>query len=62
MLYTLSQNQIQQSQGMLSIRINNKAKSWLAKIWARMPQKDGELRSMEVIDILVDFYEKEHKE
>jgi hypothetical protein len=47
---------------MSSIRISHKAKSRLAKIGARLTLKDGNTRSMEeIIDLLVDYWEKEHK-
>jgi hypothetical protein len=46
-----------------SIRISHKAKSKLAKIGARMTLKDGKQHSMEeIIDILMEAYEKDHKE
>jgi hypothetical protein len=46
-----------------SIRISHKAKSKLAKMGAKMTLKDGKLHSMEeVIDILMDEYERFHKE
>jgi hypothetical protein len=55
------QNQIQQE--VSSIRISHKAKSKLAKIGARMTLKDGKQHSMEeIIDILMEAYEKDHKE
>ena len=48
---------------MSSIRISHKAKSRLAKIGARLTLKDGNTRSMEeIIDLIVDYWEKEHKE
>ena len=48
---------------MSSIRISQKAKSKLAKIGARLTLKDGNTRSMEeIIDLLVDYWEKEHKQ
>jgi hypothetical protein len=50
------------NQEMSSIRISHKAKSRLAKIGARLTLKDGNTRSMEeIIDLLVDYWEKEHK-
>jgi hypothetical protein len=52
-----------QTQEMSSIRISHKAKSRLAKIGARLTLKDGNTRSMEeIIDMLVDYWEKEHKQ
>lgn len=51
-----------QTQDMSSIRISHKAKGRLAKIGARLTLKDGNTRSMEeIIDLLVDYWEKEHK-
>lgn len=48
---------------MSSIRISHKAKGRLAKIGARLTLKDGNTRSMEeIIDLLVDYWEKEHKQ
>jgi hypothetical protein len=46
-----------------SIRISHKAKSKLAKIGAKMTLKDGKIHSMEeVVEILMEYYEKDHKE
>jgi hypothetical protein len=46
-----------------SIRISHKAKSKLAKIGAKLTLKDGKLHTMEeVVDILMEQYEKDHKE
>jgi hypothetical protein len=57
------QKQIENGKEMSSIRVSHKAKSRLAKIGARLTLKDGKTRSMEeIIDMLVDQYEKEHKE
>jgi hypothetical protein len=57
------QKQVETQKEMSSIRISHKAKSRLAKIGARLTLKDGKTRSMEeIIDLLVDDYEKEHKE
>ena len=57
------QEQIQQEKEVSSIRISHKAKSKLAKIGARMTLKDGKQHSMEeIIDILMESYEKDHKE
>jgi hypothetical protein len=56
------QKQIQKEQEVSSIRISHKAKSKLAKIGARMTLKDGKQHSMEeVIDILMESYDKDHK-
>jgi hypothetical protein len=56
------QKQIQQEKEVSSIRISHKAKSKLAKIGARMTLKDGKQHSMEeVIDILMESYDKDHK-
>ena len=56
------QNQTEELREMSSIRISHKAKGRLAKIGARLTLKDGNTRSMEeIIDILVDYWEKEHK-
>jgi hypothetical protein len=57
----ISQKQAQEL--MSSIRISHKAKSRLAKIGARLTLKDGNTRSMEeIVDMLVDYWEKDHKE
>jgi hypothetical protein len=57
------QKKIENGREMSSIRISHKAKSRLAKIGARLTLKDGKTRSMEeIIDILVEQYEKEHRE
>jgi hypothetical protein len=46
-----------------SIRISHESKSKLAKIGAKITLKDGKLHSMEeVIDIVMEYYEKNHKE
>jgi hypothetical protein len=56
-------SQKQALDSMSSIRISHKAKSRLAKIGARLTLKDGNTRSMEeIIDLLVDYWEREHKE
>ena len=56
------QNQTEELREMSSIRISHKAKGRLAKIGARLTLKDGNTQSMEeIIDILVDYWEKEHK-
>ncbi|MGC1134092.1 MAG: hypothetical protein WA941_14805 [Nitrososphaeraceae archaeon] len=48
---------------MSSIRISHKVKSRLAKIGARLTLKNGNTRSMEeIIDLLVDFWEREHRD
>ena len=60
-VYLLMQNQVQQE--VSSIRISHKAKSKLAKVGARITLKDGKTHSMEeIIDLLIDYYEKDHKE
>jgi ABC-type thiamine transport system ATPase subunit len=57
------QKQIQEEKGMSSIRISHKAKSKLTKIGAKLTLKDGKIHSMEeIIDILMEQYEKDHKE
>lgn len=46
-----------------SIRISHKAKAKLAKVGARITLKDGKHHSMEeIIDLLIEQYEKDHKE
>ena len=61
-IYMSLQNQTEELREMSSIRISHKAKGRLAKIGARLTLKDGNTRSMEkIIDILVDYWEKEHK-
>jgi hypothetical protein len=48
---------------MSSIRISHKAKSKLAKVGARITLKDGKTHSMEeIIDMLIEHYEKDHQE
>jgi ABC-type thiamine transport system ATPase subunit len=55
--------QIQEEKEMSTIRISHKSKSKLAKIGARLTLKDGKTHSMEeIIEILMQEYEKDHKE
>jgi hypothetical protein len=61
-IYYIYMSLQKQTQEMSSIRISHKEKGRLAKIGARLTLKDGNTRSMEeIIDLLVDYWEKEHK-
>jgi len=62
-IYMSLQKQTQDLRDMSSIRISHKAKSRLAKIGARLTLRDGNTRSMEeIIDLLVEYWDKDHKE
>jgi ABC-type polysaccharide/polyol phosphate transport system ATPase subunit len=55
------QKQVQQT--VSTIRVSHKAKAKLTKISAKMTLKDGKLHTMEeIVDIVMEHYEKDHKE